>query len=118
MLQVIKDRLFTSSLSTVIDSVDISGVDPNRQSGEFTESTRITPHDPCPQSELSPPDPKPPKGLSAHDSKLRDKKSETRKERPAKIVKSESDHRKAERVANVTELENGEWRMWHNKSNS
>lgn len=113
LLQVIKDRLFTSSLSTVIDSVDISGVDPNRQSVEFTESTRITPHDPCPQSELSPPDPKPPKGLSAHDSKLRDKKSETRKERPAKIVKSESDRRKAERVANVTELENGEWRMWH-----
>lgn len=104
--QVIKDRLFTSSLSTVIDSVDISGVDPNRQSVEFTESTRITPHDPCPQSELSPPDPKPPKGLSAHDSKLRDKKSETRKEGPAKIVKSESDRRKAERVANVTELEN------------
>lgn len=104
--QVIKDRLFTSSLSTVIDSVDISGVDPNRQSVEFTESTRITPHDSSPQSELSPPDPKPPKGLSAPESKQREKKAETRRERPAKTVKSESDRRKAERAANVTELEN------------
>lgn len=113
MLQVIKDRLFTSSLSTVIDSVDLSVVDPNRQSVEYTESTRITPHDPSPQSELSPPDPKPPKGLPAPDSKLREKKAETRKERRAKSVKSESDCRKAERVANLIELGNGEWRKCH-----
>lgn len=113
MLQVIKDRLFTSSLSTVIDSVDISGVDPNRQSVEFTESTRITPHDSSPQSELSPPDPKPPKGLSAPESKQREKKAETRRERPAKTDKSESDRRKAERAVNVTELENGWWRKCH-----
>lgn len=106
--QVIKDRLFTSSLSTVVDSVDISVVDPNRQSVEFTESTRITPHDSSSQSELSPPDPKPPKGLPTHDSKQRERKAETRKQKPAKTAKSESDSRKAERLTNITELENGD----------
>lgn len=49
---------------------------------------------------------------------LRDKKLEIRKERLVKIVKFELDRRKVERVANVIELENGEWRMWYNKLNS
>lgn len=101
--------MFTSSLSTVIDSVDISSLDPNRQSTEVTESTRITPHDISDQAELSPPDPKPPKGLSAPESKVKDKRDTgTRKERQERTAKSMSINKKAGSERNVTELDSGE----------
>ncbi|XP_061165196.1 uncharacterized protein LOC133174155 [Saccostrea echinata] len=98
--QVIKDRLFTSSLSTVMDSVDSSMLDQNRQSVEITESTRLS------HPELSPPDPKPPSGLSAPDSRMKDKHpTETRRERK---VKTKSVQKEAERGQNLAELENEE----------
>ncbi|XP_062595376.1 protein IWS1 homolog isoform X2 [Saccostrea cucullata] len=98
--QVIKDRLFTSSLSTVIDSVDNSLLDQNRQSVEITESTRISP------PELSPPDPKPPSGLSAPDSRVKEKqRTGTQKERK---VKTGSVPEEAGKGQNLAELENEE----------
>ncbi|XP_062600084.1 uncharacterized protein LOC134261688 [Saccostrea cucullata] len=108
--QVIKDRLFTSSLSTVIDSVDNSLLDQNRQSVEITESTRISP------PELSPPDPKPPSGLSAPDSRVKEKqRTGTQKERkvktgsvPEEAGKGQNLAEEAKRGRNLAELENEE----------
>ncbi|XP_048777496.2 protein IWS1 homolog isoform X2 [Ostrea edulis] len=107
--QVIKDRLFVSSLSSVMDSVDSNIFDQDRQSVDFTESTRISHPDNSQQLGLLPPDPKPPTGLSDPDSSVKEKQAVgMRKEKSVKDMSSAPDQGTADRVKHVAAVQNGE----------